>query len=129
MSELRYSLDSSALLAVLNGESGCEVVEAVLAISQIGTVNLAEVASKLNDYALSEDEVAQMIAATELIVIPFDRDQAVRVGALRSLTRSKGLSLGDRACLALAEKTATIALTADRAWLELDLGIRIELIR
>ena len=62
-------------------------------------------------------------------VVPFDEELAYRAGLLRSATRSAGLSLGDRACLALAERLGVPALTTDRIWGTLQLGIQIEVIR
>ena len=70
-------------------------------------------------------------AAAELglFVTPLDEPTATRVGALREATRPRGLSLGDRACIALAEKLGLPALTADHAWADLDLGVEVVLIR
>jgi ribonuclease VapC len=62
-------------------------------------------------------------------VVDLDQNQALVAGALRKQTRSKGLSLGDRACLALAKSTGRIALTADRAWADLDVDVKVEVIR
>lgn len=129
MNDRRFTLDSSALLAVFNNEAGAEVVEPLLPMCQIGSVNLAEIATKLNEYGYSEDEISLTIDEADLAVVEFDQAQAIRAGALRAVTRKLGLSLGDRACLALAQMTGTIALTADRAWLELEFGIEIEPIR
>lgn len=129
MNDCRFTLDSSALLAVFNREAGAELVESVLSSCQIGSVNLAEIATKLNEYGYGEDEISQTIDEADLTVIAFDRVQAVRAGAMRAATRAQGLSLGDRACLTLAQMTGTIALTADRAWLDLNLKIEIKLIR
>ena len=117
------------MLAVFNREPGAEFVEPLLPKCQIGSVNLAEIATKLNEYGYSDDEIVLTIDEAGVEIIPFEQAQAIRTGTLRSATRSLGLSLGDRACLALAELTRTIALTADRAWLELELGIEVQSIR
>jgi PIN domain nuclease of toxin-antitoxin system len=61
--------------------------------------------------------------------VPFDEDLAYRAGLLRSVTRSAGLSLGDRACLALAEQLGQPALTADRAWGTVQISIQVDVIR
>jgi ribonuclease VapC len=60
--------------------------------------------------------------------VPFDAEMAYRAGCLRSLTKSAGLSFGDRACLALADSLDVPALTSDRAWASLNLNIRVQLI-
>jgi len=65
----------------------------------------------------------------ELAILPVDEALGVRAGELFALTKSKGLSLGDRICLALAEREGLTVLTTDRAWAELDLDIKVELIR
>jgi PIN domain nuclease of toxin-antitoxin system len=54
---------------------------------------------------------------------------ARQTGALRPATKALGLSLGDRACLALARRERLPILTADRSWAKLDLGIPIKVMR
>jgi PIN domain nuclease of toxin-antitoxin system len=122
----RIVLDASALMAVVKAEPGQERVIASLRDSCISTVNLAEVASKLVDHGLAWPEVELSLQNLELNVHAFDTEQAFIASALRQLTRSRGLSLGDRACLALAQTLNATILTADRAWTGLD---RVELIR
>ena len=41
----------------------------------------------------------------------------------------RGLSLGDRACLALALKLNLPALTTDRIWENLNLSVQVQVIR
>lgn len=127
----RYVLDASVVLAYLWKETGWEVVEKVLLadVSLISTVNLAEVASKVVDRGFLEPEGRQLIGNLGLRPVDFDSEQAWRAADLRSKTRSLGLSFGDRACLALAQSHKMKALTADRAWGDLKLGIPIEIIR
>jgi PIN domain nuclease of toxin-antitoxin system len=48
---------------------------------------------------------------------------------MREKTRSGGLSLADKACLALGRATGLAVLTADKVWMELGLGLEIRLIR
>jgi PIN domain nuclease of toxin-antitoxin system len=95
----------------------------------LSTVNLSEVVAKLVDRGYGADAIARNLDALKLDVRPFDPAQAQRAGLLRGATRQSGLSLGDRACLALAAELDRPAVTADKAWAELDIGIRIELIR
>ena len=99
----------------------------------ISAVNLAEVVTRLVDQGYDEEEAHEDLASFVLEVVPFDEELAYRAGLLRTVTRPAGLSLGDRACLALAERLDLPALTADRSWatLQLDtrLGIRVEVVR
>jgi ribonuclease VapC len=122
-------LDASALLAVLRAEPGAERVEPRLEGVRIGAVNLSEVVAKLIDDGVPEAEIRRAIGRLELDVHDFDARHAYLAGLLREGTRGLGLSLGDRACLALAQSLDAPALTADRSWSRLDLGIAIEVIR
>ncbi len=124
-----YVLDASALLALLNDESGADLVQARLPNAIISAVNLAEVVSRLSAVGMAEDDIRDTLALLGLAVVPFDEEQAYQTGTLYRAGRTYGLSLGDRACLALARATSATAVTADRAWQELDLGIKIKLIR
>ena len=122
-------LDASALLALMRAEEGADRVAAVLDHAVIGAVNLAEVISKLVREEIAIRIVREWIDALELDVRPFDRELAYAAGELLPATRAQGLSLGDRACLALARALGAAALTTDRAWRSLDVGVAIEVIR
>lgn len=122
-------LDASALLCVLNGEQGSERVLEALPTAVIGAANLAEVVSKLRERGLSAEEVEDVLGGIPLNVRPLTAAQAYSIGHLRPVTRALGLSLGDRACLALAAELGMSALTADQAWAGLDIGVAVELIR
>lgn len=128
-------LDASALLAYLFREPGREAVREALARScAVSAVNWAEVLSKLADRGEEPGAVAERFSRSGvreegLIVRPMDKAQAVEVARLRPLTRSAGLSLGDRSCLALAAALGLPALTADRAWAHPGLEVEVELIR
>lgn len=122
-------IDASALLAYVNGEPGADKVEAVLGEAMISAVNLAEAATKLALRRGTPDRILAEFTEAELTVIDFDRPLAEATGALAVLTRAQGLSLGDRACLALAKREGAIALTADQAWSKVKAGIDIQLIR
>ncbi len=124
-----YALDASALLALLNAEKGADLVQGLLPQSVISTVNLAEVVTRLSAVGMPEDQIRDVLAYLGLEVISFDEEQAFRAGFLSANTQPLGLSLGDRACLALALTTHTTALTADRVWKDLDIGVEIKLIR
>jgi ribonuclease VapC len=122
-------LDASALLAVLRSEPGTERVEPRLEGAGIGAVNLSEVIAKLDEDGVPEAEIRRAIGRLELDVHAFDAQHAFAAGLLRRSTRALGLSFGDRACLALAQSLGASALTADRSWSRVDLGIAIEVIR
>ncbi len=122
-------LDASAVLAVINEEPGGEIVTEALSGAAISAVNYAEVISKLTDYGLTGDEVREAADSLDIPVIPFDAEAALVSGLMRAATRHKGLSLGDRACLAQGRISGEPVLTADRAWNGLDLGVEIRLIR
>ena len=129
MSDKKYVLDASALLAVMLGEAGGEAVHAVLAQAHIGAVNLSEVVAKLQERGVPDEVIDLSLADLDVSVVPFDRSQAVRAGKLRTATRSAGLSLGDRACLATAAELGAIAITTDRAWGRVSVDVDIELAR
>lgn len=129
MSEAGYLLDASAVLAMVFDEPGTERVEEVLLHARMSSANLSEVVAKLYDRRIDMERVELILSNFTIETVQFDRDLAERAGHLRPLTRHLGLSLGDRACLATAQATGCTVLTADRAWAELDLGIKIETIR
>ena len=128
-------LDASALLAYLQGEKGAETVsEALMKGSLISAVNWAEVLSKLADKGKVPEVVSSQLRKLGLLgealqVYPLDEGLCEEIAELSPMTRKAGLSLGDRACLALARRTKLPALTADQIWKTLDVGISINLIR
>ncbi len=123
-------LDASALLAYLLDEPGADAVErALTADASIGTVNLAEVLSKLADADQDPAEAMERIGLLPLDVIPFDQVLAVETAYLRPLTARAGLSLGDRACLALARSRRLNVLTADAALEGAAPNVQVVLIR
>ena len=130
---MSYVLDASAVLAWILKEPGAERVHQLLAGGSclISAVNASEVVAKLADKSRREVALRQVIDHLGATCLPFDTAQATEAGVLRTATRTLGLSLGDRACLALARLHQATAITTDRLWLELadPLGIRIECIR
>jgi PIN domain nuclease of toxin-antitoxin system len=124
------ALDAPALLALLNAEPGGAEVRAALAVgAAISAVNWSEVVSKLSEAGMSEAEIRAVLDPFARHVIAFDDDLAYRAGLLRPATKAAGLSLGDRACLALAQRLGVPALTADRGWQGLSIGVAIRVIR
>ncbi|MBO6639548.1 MAG: type II toxin-antitoxin system VapC family toxin [Roseitalea sp.] len=122
-------LDASAIVAHLNDEPGGEKVGSLLDGALVSTVNLCEVGTKLADKGVPDDDLDVIMNALRLSVVAFDQKQSRIAVALRTPTRSKGLSLADRACLALAQTMDATAVTADRAWADLDTGVTVEVIR
>ena len=125
----KYVLDASAVLALLNQEPGMDRVEAVLADSCMGAVNYCEVLGKLIDAGIPEKDARESVELLNIEIIPFDTDMARLAAVLRPTTKKLGLSLGDRSCLALALSRRNAALTAERAWAKLKIGVIVELIR
>ena len=122
-------LDASAVLALLNSEPGAAEVESHLPGAFLSAVNAAEVAAKLVDAGADAEDAGRTLLRLGARILPFEQGDVVPAAHLRAVSRSAGLSLGDRACLALAERLAVPALTADRVWAELNLDIEIRLIR
>ena len=122
-------LDSSAVLALLNNEPGADVVAEALDEAIISTVNVAEVIAKLVERGMSFEQTRLALSTIGIEAVDFNVSLAERTGEMRLESRSRGLSLGDRACLALAEREGLPALTCDRNWLEAVAGIEIRCIR
>ena len=122
-------IDASALLALLNSEPGSDVVAEALPEGVISSVNLSEVIAKLCDAGMPEKAIRQALQPLGLEVVAFGEEHAYQAGMLRTSTQNMGISLGDRACLSLAKMKNVIALTADRAWAGLSVGIIIKVIR
>lgn len=130
-----FILDASALLAYLRDESGATVVENALTQgAYISIVNWAEVLSKVTELGEAPQAFAQRlkdegILGNSLEIISLTEEDAVAIAQLRPLTRSAGLSFGDRACLALGKRLGLPVLTADRTWTSLSLGVQVQSIR
>jgi ribonuclease VapC len=122
-------LDASALLAFLRNEPGAEKVTAVLSQSCISSVNLAETLGKMVEYGKPLEAVIYQIERLDIPVIPFDTEQASTAASFWKATRLVGMSLGDRACLALALKLSLPAMTTESDWLKCDLGVKVVKIR
>ena len=133
--DVSYVLDASALLVYLQDESGAERVADILnKRCAISATNWTEVLSKLSDAGQDPNDVIKQLTEQGLLkaslsIIPFNADMSCEAAHLRKKTRHVGLSLGDRACLALAIHMKRPVLTSDRIWATLKLGIRIELVR
>ena len=125
----KYVLDASALLALLNNEAGSQRVKEILPESVIGAVNLCETVAKLTSGGMSVDDARTSIGLITLEIIPFDTELANKAGALIVDTKKLGLSLGDRACLALGLARKNTVVTAEKLWSKLKLDVSVEVIR
>jgi PIN domain nuclease of toxin-antitoxin system len=122
-------LDSSAIQALVNDEAGADDVAKVIGDAVVSAVNLAEVVSKLVERGAPIAEAKAAIDVFALETIAFDRVSAERTGALVARTRRRGISLGDRACIALGEAAGLAVYTADRSWADIGLECPLHVIR
>lgn len=122
-------VDSSAVLALLQNEAGSATVSQVIYGALISAVNLTEVYSKMIEKGLPAPFSWEKIVSLQCDVCPYTGEQARIAAELIPMTKPFGLSLGDRACLALAIDRKATVYTTDRAWKNLSLGIEIEVIR
>lgn len=126
-------IDSSAVIALINKEKGFQIVEKYLGQTVISSVNFSEVLTVLNREILKSErerkEGLQLIKHTFPQIVAFDDMQAIIAAEIDETTKKYGLSLGDRACLALAKYKKSAVLTADKNWKKFNIGIEVKLIR
>lgn len=122
-------LDASALIAFIRGEPGADKVVDRLDDALLSAVNLGEVLTKATEWGRDPAEVLAEVRRLPIVVVPVSAKHALIAALLRPLTRSAGLSLGDRFCLALAMSAGRPALCAEAAWVGLPHNVEIELIR
>jgi ribonuclease VapC len=122
-------LDASALLAFLLNEPGGDSVSKRLDEACMSTVNLAEVLSKTEERGGDAKALLAQIARTPIEMAPLTVAGALAAARLRPKTKSAGLSMGDRVCLALAQERGCEAWTADKRWASLKLGVAVHLVR
>jgi PIN domain nuclease of toxin-antitoxin system len=116
-------------LALLNEEPGSEVVEKAIPGAAISAVNLSEVVAKLVENDMPEEIVRLALGGVQLDVYPFEAESAYQAGILRAATKKAGLSLGDRACIALGKQLSLPVWTTDRNWKAVDAGVEVRVIR
>jgi ribonuclease VapC len=125
----RSVLDSSAILVFFQKEQGWERVSAALPDGIVSSLILAEVVTRLTLGGGAPSQIIAVWDDLQLLVEPFDDSRARVAGLIVGKTRPFGLSLADRACLALALELGLPAITADRAWRDVKLGVEVVLIR
>ena len=121
--------DSSAILSVLLGERGADVVVPVLQGGLLSSVNLLEIHTRMLNLAAAPAHSWNRIMNLQCEICPLTETQARIAAELVASTRAFGLSLGDRACLALAIERGAKVYTTDRVWKSIPLGIEIAVIR
>ena len=129
MTERSFVLDASSVLALATREPGAEVVGARLESSAISTVNWSEIIRRSRDVDVEIGPLRESLVAAGVTFWSFIEADAEKAAAVWPATRRLGLSLADRACLALAARLCVPAVTADRAWLDLDVGVEVVCIR
>lgn len=130
---MMYVMDASALLALMQGEPGSDVVDELIQNQECiaSSVNIAEVGTRLIDKGLALAHLTRTLKELDVQPIDFDLEQATLYASLRLSTRHVGLSLGDRACLALAKLVKGTAVTSDSAWSDVAevAGVKVLMIR
>jgi PIN domain nuclease of toxin-antitoxin system len=124
-------LDASALLALLNGEAGGSAVTALLAGAAMSAVNWSEVVQKALQHGVTgnPEDLRRDVEALGVELHPFTAAHAETAASLVGSTRRAALSLGDRACIALAMELGATAVTADRTWQRLSLPVTVRVVR
>ena len=126
----RIVLDASAILAVINNELGAEkLTPDLLARAVVSTVNLTEVQTKLLSRGWTSDAAWEDATSPVREIVAFDEEQARIAGDLSAQTRHLGLSLGDRACLALATVLNVPVYTAEKLWKKFKISVKVHLLR
>ena len=120
-------LDASAVLALLQEEQGADEVEGLLDGASMSCVNLSEVIQKAEQHGVETEGLEYHLEALGIEFRDFDVSAARPTAELWSA--GSGLSLGDRACLALAETTGTTAVTTDVRWADGGLSIDVRVVR
>jgi ribonuclease VapC len=126
---MKIVVDASIILAIFLKEPGVEKAIQRIKGAWCSTVNLTEIITRCVDGKIPALEASDFLSANGIVFAAHDENLARLAAGLRSTTRHKGLSLGDRACLALAIRESATVITTDRAWAELDVGCKIEVIR
>jgi ribonuclease VapC len=122
-------VDASAILAAIRGEPGAERVIDGVRGARISSLNHCEIVGWLAERGSTREDIENVVGPFDLTVEVFDRPRATAAGLLTAKTKRRNISLGDRACLALAIELGVPVMTGDRAWRDLDVGVEIQLFR
>jgi PIN domain nuclease of toxin-antitoxin system len=129
LSERTIVFDASVVLAIVFREPGHEVMMDLKGVALVSSVNIAEVRSRLLDGGYQRGDTDRVLGNINIQIVDFDAEQAALSAELRPPTRALGLSLGDRACLALGLLKKAVVYTADRVWSKLDLPVEVRVVR
>lgn len=122
--------DSSAVIALLKGEPGANLVQSLLQEAVISAVNMQEVAKRMIEAGASQNEARETISKLKLEILAHEAEDAYMAASLISHTKKFGRGLGDRSCMALAIRLGVPALTTDREWTGIEApGLEVRLIR
>jgi PIN domain nuclease of toxin-antitoxin system len=122
-------VDSSAVLAAIKDEPGGDEVERDIRGARISAVNLSEIIGWLAERGFASENIVRIVTSFDLTVEVFDRSRALAAGLLAAQTKRRGISFGDRACLALTAELGLPVVTGDRNWRNLDIGVDVRLFR
>ena len=125
----RAVLDASALLALVQGETGAEKVGPMIPHAAMSAVNYCETVQRLRRGGMPLEVITQVLTPLVADPVAFDRETAYVAAAIYEKTRGLGISFGDCACLALAMMRSVPAVTADRRWNDVDVGVKVIQIR
>ena len=123
-------LDASAVLAWLNGEPGADAIDTLLragAPCLVPAANHAEIIAKALDRGVAPDAAVEIVASIGYTVIDTSAEDGAAAGWMRPVTRAHGLSLGDRLCLAAAQRLKAQVHTADREWLAVADALQLDI--
>lgn len=126
---MKVIFDASALLILLNKEPGYLVVKEYVSQAIISAINFSETLTVLMNIGIPQEDAVKLSTSIITEIIPFDSNQAILCASLRTITKQYGLSIGDRACLALAKYKNLPVITADKVWQQLNLPLDIILAR
>lgn len=121
--------DASSLLAVAFREPGADVARGALRGSLVSSVNWSEIVQKVAYRQGDTAALRQLFGGLGVSIVPFSAEHAERAAAIYPETKAYGLSLGDRACLALGLERGLEVFTAERSWADLQLEVRVRVIR
>lgn len=129
MTQTKWVLDASALLAAIHNEIGGDYVQRHIERCVISSINWSEVLQKLERAGIDTTQIEASLKALGLSVIDFNDEDAHITASLWNISKNLSLSLADRACLATGKRLKTTVITADKVWKELECNIPVQLIR
>lgn len=129
MTQAKWVIDASALLAAIHNEKGGDYVQQSIQQCVISSINWSEVLQKLARSGADVDQIEPSLKALGLSIVDYNEEDAHITASLWSITKDSGLSLADRACIATGIRLKATVITADKVWAKLKLDIPIQLIR